>query len=118
MILSVPGIANAGLFTAENYDDCILENIKNANTDFAVITIKDICKRKHPKTFNFEHIANLNNKKTIREVSKEKKIDLSHPANTDKKNYYFRAVIKPNIHPDFIDEAEQQFDLYVKNFKK
>ncbi len=39
----------AGLLGPSNYEDCVLENIKNAKTDLGVKTVYAICKEKFKK---------------------------------------------------------------------
>lgn len=39
--------SNAGLFGADSYDECILENMKNSNTDTAAKLIENSCRQKH-----------------------------------------------------------------------
>lgn len=40
--------SHAGLLGPSNYEDCVLENLKNAKTDLAVQTVYSICKQKFP----------------------------------------------------------------------
>ena len=42
----------------ENYEDCILENMKGAGSDVAAKAIKDACKEKHINTI-FSHINTI-----------------------------------------------------------
>jgi hypothetical protein len=43
------GHANAGLFGPSNYDDCILDGVKQAKTDLAVQAVYQSCRNKFPK---------------------------------------------------------------------
>lgn len=42
------GLAQAGLFGPSNYDDCVLEGVKNAKTDAAVSAVISACTNKFP----------------------------------------------------------------------
>lgn len=50
--------SHAGLLGPSNYEDCVLENLKNAKTDLAVRTVYGICREKYQ-----------NSKKTIEDCS-------------------------------------------------
>lgn len=42
------GLTQAGLFGPSNYDDCVLEGVKNAKTDAAVNAVRSACYNKFP----------------------------------------------------------------------
>ena len=42
--------ANAGLFDANTYEDCVLENMEKAKTEQALASVESICRSKHPIT--------------------------------------------------------------------
>lgn len=42
------GLAHAGLFGPSNFDDCVLEGVKNAKTDTAVNAVMMACANKFP----------------------------------------------------------------------
>ena len=48
-IMQVPMAVHAGLFGASSYEECVLENIKNAQTDVAVNTVHEMCRAKFSK---------------------------------------------------------------------
>jgi len=41
--------AYAGIFSASNYDDCILDGVKSAKTDLAVRAVYQACRSKFPE---------------------------------------------------------------------
>ena len=48
VLLCSVNAAQAGIFGPANYDECILENLKNASTPAAVATMKTACSNKFP----------------------------------------------------------------------
>ena len=98
----------------ETYDDCIIENIKEATNPEIVETIKTACKQKFPATFDFEEIANKANVISWNEVvqsdeykkhTKDEKAEL--------RESYFLHVIEKRVHPDFKIEAKTDFESYA-----
>ena len=45
---SISSLSNAGLFGPDNYEDCILEGVKDAKTDLAVKLVMSACLDKFP----------------------------------------------------------------------
>lgn len=93
------------------YDDCILENIGSITSTAILATLKNSCKQKYPMTFDFSEIAreagSLDWSEVIAHPAYEK---LSPQDRESARNQYFTDVIKPQVHPDFIDEAKERFN--------
>ena len=49
VIMQIPMALHAGLFGASSYEECVLENLKNAKTDVAVNTVHAMCSTKFSK---------------------------------------------------------------------
>lgn len=117
ILISPP--CNAEWLSAETYEDCILKNIEKAKTTESVEAIKKACKEKFPKIFNFEQIAKDAGVKSWQTVSSNPKyLSLSAEDKAKAQSQYFKDVITPNVHPDFIYEAKKQFFQYVRSVKK
>jgi hypothetical protein len=118
LLISGPGICNAEWLTGSTYEDCILKNIEKAKTPGAVEAVKQACKKKFPKTFDFEHIAKKSGVKTWEEVTKSSEYaNLTKEEKEEAQSQYFEEVIMPNIYPDFVQEAKIHFFKYVRSFK-
>ena len=99
-IMLLSNIAKAGWFNTKTYDDCVLEN-------------------KHPQTFDFLQISKKAGVKSWEDVSKDENyINLSDSDKKEVRTKYFDAVILPNIHQDFKEEALYQFKKYTREIKK
>lgn len=111
--------AKADWFNTTTYDDCVLKNIDKAKTEEALKAIKQICKNKHPQTFDFIEIAKKAGVKSWEEVSKnEEYIKLSDAEKKQVKVQYFDDVILKNVHPDFKEEAFYQFNKFTNKIEK
>ncbi|MBW2602641.1 MAG: hypothetical protein JRD47_12150 [Deltaproteobacteria bacterium] len=119
LLISGPGICNAEWLTGATYEDCILKNIEKAKTPEAVEAVKQACKKKFPKTFDFEYIAKQSGVKSWQEATiNPEYINLTKGKKEGAQSQYFEEVIIPNIHPDFIQEAKLHFFKYVKSIQK
>lgn len=49
VLVAVSGLANAGWFGPKDYDECILEHMKDATLPAAVFAIKNSCRKKFPQ---------------------------------------------------------------------
>lgn len=116
LFISGPGICNAEWLTGATYEDCILKNIEKAKTPEAVKAVTQACKKKFPKTFDFEHIAKEAGVKSWQEVAiNPEYIILTKEGKKVAQSFYFEDVIEPYIHPDFVQEAKLQFLKYARS---
>lgn len=102
-----------------SYDDCLLSNVKGVTASHAIESVKTACKQKYPKVFDFTKIARSANAKTWPEVVRQK--DFSSETDDIKKEIkrqYFADIIQPRVHPDYIDEANTQFESYSRSVAK
>lgn len=118
-LISVPVICEAEWLTGATYEDCILKNIEKAKTPEAVEAVKQACKKKFPKIFDFQQIAKEAGVKSWQEVTTNPEyINLTREEKEETQSQYFHEVIVPHVHPDFVQEAKIQFFKYVKSFKE
>ena len=54
LFLSSVSLSHAGLFGPSNYEECVLENVKTAQTDRAVSAVMLMCQEKFPETLKVE----------------------------------------------------------------
>jgi len=106
----------ANWLMAETYEDCILKNIEKAKTPESVKAVKQACKEKFPKIFNFQKIAKEAGVKSYQEVIETPEyINLTEEEKKEAQLQYFQEVVAPLVHPDFVQEAKLQFFKYVKS---
>jgi hypothetical protein len=54
LFLSSVSLSHAGLFGPSNYEECVLENVKTAQTDRAVTAVRQTCQSMFPETLKVE----------------------------------------------------------------
>lgn len=93
-----------------SYDDCILINLRHAETNAAIAAVKASCRGKFPVEFKWEDLAKKTGFKTWSEVKQKPEFQkLSAEDQHAAKEQYWNEVLKPQVRSDFLDEAHDKF---------
>jgi len=81
--------------------------------------VKQACKKKFRKIFDFQQIAKEAGVKDWQEVKINPEYIILTGGEKEKvQSQYFQDVIMPYVHPDFVQEAKLQFFKYVTSFEE
>ncbi len=101
------------------YEECLLQNGKQTKLPEALVAVKSACKGRFPKVFNFDEIAD---KAAVAKwaivAAKTEFVVLDDAAKSDAREQYFEAVIRPRVQPDYVEDANVEFDAFSRRIEK
>lgn len=101
------------------YEDCLLESGRQARLAEALATMKLACKGKFPKVFDFDEIASRAEvAKWLMVATKPEFHALDEAARSEARGQYFEDVVRPRVHPDYVEDARVQFDAFSRRIEK
>ena len=103
----------------KTYEDCILTYMQGAKTPPALAMVKQACKDKFPVTFDFDQLARSASVPTWSAIAvKPDFTKLSREEKTETRSAYYDEVLRPKIHPDFVEEGRAQFQAHWRKTEK
>ncbi len=93
-----------------SYDDCILINLRHAETKTAIAAIEAACRGKFPVEFKWDELAKKTGFKVWSDVKQKPEFQkLSKEEQRAAKEQYWNEVLKPQVRSDFLNEAHDKF---------
>jgi len=93
-----------------SYDDCILVNLRHAETSAAIAAVEASCRGKFPIEFKWEELRKKTGFRSWDEVKQKSEFQkLSKEDQHKAKEQYWNEVLKPQVRSDFLDEAHDKF---------
>jgi hypothetical protein len=99
----------------KTYEDCLLLKTPTAKTVDALALVKDACKGKFPKLFDFDAIATSAAVSSWREVALKPDFSrLPEKEKAEARRQYFESVVMPRVDPTYLEDARTQFDAFSR----
>ena len=104
-----------------DYDECILSTLRSSSSHSvaALSMVRSSCKQKFPIEFDFDALAVRASTAKWSEVAQGKQYQiLPEEQKKEGRSSYFDVVVKPLVHPDFIQEAAVLFEIHARRIEQ
>ena len=110
---------DAKITVPSTYEDCLLEYAKSALTKDNLATVKSACMSKFPKVFDFDSIGRQADVASWEVVSQKADFQaLDDEAKSQARQQYFVNVVSSRVNPDYIADANAQFDAFTRKIER